>query len=289
MEHPSHAARSAAKAHIIKTRDQLLSEINLWLKKHGQATWTRDELIGRMASEFLSFRKGDNPIAGPISDFLVCLIKDRSFNRVLKLRSKQISHIRFRKSGEQFTVPSHYSLAMDIIATEKDLRGRSFDWVNSNYIRIALATVLNPKESTRPSKRIARTDNATPAGVLDSVNLARKHLHLSTLTRNELVAVLSDKVAVLNDCYGPADPEVVSFLECFLTDSPFTTEIGVSEFVSNESIIADVTDERLTFAPNKSLEIYVREPVFPDSEATLSTKIVVSNYTPETKRAAKAH
>ncbi len=270
----------------VKTRDQLLSTINAWLRRHHEAEWTMDELIGRTVDESYSFGKGDNPIWGPIEDFLVCLIKDKPFNRALRLRRTESRAFRLVNLESDSPSPPHYSLAVDILATDADLQKQHDDPRKADHWRIALATAFSGRKSVRkgPPPRLRKSHEGTPQQVLASVNLARRKHHLPDFSRDELVAVLSDKLAVMDDYDGPVFPVVTSFFRCFLNNKRFKTQVRVQGFLPVDGMTAPSTNERLSITSHESIDIDVLEPVFPDSVAVLPlAHILVSHYTPKTK------
>lgn len=269
----------------IRTRDQLLSAVNGWLEEHRQLAWTMDDLIGRTAVECYSFRQGDNPIWGVTEDFLVGLIKNQPFKRALTLRSARVESFQFKKTKKRFAVPSHDSLALDILATETDLHDKHINWAGVDHWRIGLATALTGKPLVkRPVKKhLEKNKSDTPQEVLDSLNAARREFRLADFSRDELAATLVDKIAVIEDREGLVSPEVVSFFECFLANKKFETEVDEGGFESCDHVVTSSNDEELFFTKHWGFEIVVREHPYADNIAIPVAHIVVSNYTSKRK------
>ncbi len=276
----------------IKTRGQLLSEINSWLRKHHESKWTMDELIGRTVDESYSFSQGDNSLDQPIEDFLVSLIKDKPFNRPLKLRSTRVTSIRIGKPRVQLSVPLHYSLVVDILATVADSQKEQDASMKTDHWRVALATALAGNKSRRAGSplHLRESNDSTPQQVLDDVNRFRRKYGLSDFSRDELVAEVADKVAVLDDFFGPADQKVITFLESFLNNKPFPTSVGGGgEWSAENVIIVPSTNERISLAPHKEVIIAIRDPEpkpnsSSDPQVMYFTRIMVSHYTPQFKK-----
>lgn len=255
---PPHSENLLPKQSQIRNRDQLLNEVNAWMKKHHQPTWTMDELIGRSFDQAYAiyFIYNDSPLEGPVEPFLVSLIENQPFTREVRLRSNRRYEIalhtaegeidRLRLAWEQvrknrkdwsdvdnksanaprrIPLPPHYTLSLDIFARTTKQQGKeSSDDSNRACIFLASALVEAKRSSnvTRESRRYSSTSAATPRLLLDGINRWRHAHHQPQIGLDALTVRVADEIFNLREAqndFWERDNEL--FLESIAKNAPF--------------------------------------------------------------------
>lgn len=257
-------SRNVARERV-GNRDELLAAINVWQKRHHQAKWTMDELIGHAVDQayFIYFVYGDSPFDPPLESFLIHLIKNRPFEYDVRLRSNWRREITIHTTPDQIArqrrewetsrkdyrsweaisgspsdfvrrlpLPPHHSLTLEILSKPNSNRqGQSLHRTVSASILLASALAKKELPGHNPAQPIHSSPPfaATPTELLSILNDWEKSMHRPEITLDEVTARFADAIINLresNDSVWDFDLEPV--LECLARDVPFVHSMPVS-------------------------------------------------------------
>ena len=244
----------------IKTREQLLAAVNTWLRKHHQPEWTLEELIGRTADQAYTLFLSHLPV--PVDSFLENLIKGEPFTHDVQLRTtwrnattlhtprgaivrqrigwqkvfdKQMRWLelplKHPETERQLSLPPHYALSIDVIATAAEFRDSKANPRESTYREIYLASALakqkQPAKAPLEGKGGLPELVATPDQLLTAVNAWRQLSNEPAMNLDEITVRVADEILAIDGIEGIYRDVVELFLECVAKDLPFVYPLKI--------------------------------------------------------------